>query len=181
MMRFLILLASFLCSSAYAAPGCYSWQSTNPAGTTKANPLAWPNCSVPVSQAYAQVGHLALLKGAKMSVTTDQLTQMFFFLMPALYQVTAVYVTNCTSTPAGSVGGIYTAPSKGGTAIVGASQTYTSLASNTSLESLTVASSANALVNSSTPSTVQFYFSLTTAASSGTPTCDIYVDGEGLQ
>jgi hypothetical protein len=100
---------------------------------------------------------------------------MLMWSMPAKYQITSIYVSNCSTTPAGAVGGIYTAASKGGTAIVAAGQTYAALTTTTAIEALTnnVATAAQ--------TSLQFYFSLTTAASSGTPTCDVFVDGIGMQ
>lgn len=171
-----LLIACFLLAplAASATPGPLSYD-TGPQGTSVGNPNVFPSPSIPYSMAFAAVAHLAVLDGAVMTSTADQPMIMLTTNMPPRYAVTSVYVDNCTSTPAGAVGGIYTAASKGGTAVVAASQTYAVLTTTTALQALT-----NNVATSSLTA-AQLYFSLTTAASSGTPVCDIYVDGIGLQ
>ena len=173
-MRGLFVLGGFLAllGSAEAAPGTLSYSSIPP-GTVLSNPSPWADNPIPHSQSYANVGHIALLKAAAMTSASDQLMTMLS--PPAKYAITSIYATNCSATPAGAVGGIYTAASKGGTAVVASGQTYTSLASSTAIEALTDNVTTTALT------AAQLYFSLTTGASSGTPTCDVYVDGIGLQ
>lgn len=170
-MRKLLLAALLLAPClALAAPGPQSY-TTVPPGTVWSNPNMWADNPLPHSQAYANVGHLALIKGASMTVTTDQ--AMTMLTLPPKYQVTSIYATNCTASPSGDVGGIYTAASKGGTAIVSAGQTYAALASATAIQALTNNATTSSLA------VAQFYFSLTTATTGGP--CDVYVDGIGLQ
>ena len=168
----LTAIALLLPIAASAAPGPQSY-TTVPPGTIWGNPNPWADNPVPHSQAQVNAGYIAILKSAAMSVTTDQAMSML--VLPSKYQVTGINVTNCSTTPAGAVGGIYTATSKGGTAIVAGSQTYTALTSPTMIQALTDA------VITTSQTAPQLYFSLTSAAASGTPTCDIYVTGVGLQ
>ena len=167
---YLFALWLLLAAPALAGPGLQSY-TTVPPGTVVGNPNQWADNPVPHSQAYANIGHLAMLKSASMQVTTDQ--AMVMLTLPAKYQVTSIYATNCTVSPSGDAGGIYTATSKGGIAIVAAGQTYTGLDSVTTLQALT----NNVTTTSLTAA--WFYFSLTTATTGGP--CDIYVDGIGLQ
>lgn len=174
MQKLVLLLGLLVAASAWAAPGPQSYTSYPP-GTLDGNPAMTADAAVPHSQAYANIGHLATLKAASLTVTTDQPLVMFTWAMPAIYQITSVYMTNCTTTPAGATGGIYTASSKGGAQIVAATQTYTALTTTTAIQALTnnVATTAQ--------SATQLYFALTAGASAGTPNCDVYVDGIGMQ
>ena len=174
--KLIFLAACLYAMPAFAAPASGSKQdwSSYPPGTSAGNPLAWAGPIVPYSDAYAATAHLAVLKSANMNITTDQPMVMFVYNMPTYYAVTSIYATNCSATPAGAVGGLYTAASKGGTAIVAATQTYTALTSAAAIQQLTNA------VSTSRQSATQLYFSLTTASGT-TETCDIYLDGIGLQ
>jgi hypothetical protein len=158
-----------LAAPAFAATGPQSY-TTVPPGTVMGNPQPWADNPIPHAQSFATVGHIAILKGALMQVTTDQ--PMSMLSPPAKYQVTAIYATNCTVSPSGDLGGIYTAASKGGTAVVAASQAYTALASVTAIQELTIN------ITASLPAS-QLYFSLSTGTTGGP--CDLYVDGIGLQ
>jgi hypothetical protein len=176
MKRFLAALLCLGCLSlaASAAPGPQSY-TTSPIGTILGNPdLYQPGGAVPHALAYGNIGHIAILKAADMTKTTDQPLIMLDYNMPSNYLITSIYAT-CPTDPTGAVGGIYTGVNKSGTQIVAAAQTYTTAAITPALESLT----NNVAV--SIQSSSQLYLSLTTAAASGTPTCDIYVDGIGLE
>jgi hypothetical protein len=169
MRRTLLAIAAILLGA--AAPN--SWTSIPP-GTAWENTNPWADDPAPRALAYANVGHLAYIKAAAMTSTSDQSMIMAVWGMPR-WLVTSVYATNCSTTPAGAAGGIYTAATKGGTQIVAAAQTYTALTTTTAVQALT-----NNVATASQNAT-QLYLSLTTGASAGTPTCDIYVDGIGLQ
>lgn len=143
-----------------------------PVGTVLANPgNAASAPPAPYSHAFSQVGHIAKLLGANMQVATDQAMTMYVYGLTR-YQVTSVYIDNCTVSPSGDAGGIYTAASKGGTAIVAAAQTYTALTTAAAVQALTINSTA-------AQTATQLYFSLTTGTTGGP--CDIFVDGIGLQ
>ena len=87
------------------------------------------------------------------------------------YTIRDVEVTNCSASMGGAVGGLYTAPNQGGTAIVAATQGYGALFSGAQLLHLTLASGAN-----TTRWTVNtLYFNLSTAYNHNPATCDIYV------
>ena len=119
---------------------------------------------------------LGSLIGANFDVTTDQ--QIVIFANPAKYILRRIVVTNASVSLSTAAGGIYTAVSKGGTAVVAASQTYSALTGSTLFLDLTLntSGSANITVKSSVPN---LYFSLTTAQ--GSPaTGDIYVFGDIL-
>lgn len=119
---------------------------------------------------------LGSLIGANFDVTTDQ--QIVIFANPAKYILRRIVVTNASVSLSTAAGGIYTAVSKGGTAVVAASQAYSTLTGSTLFLDLTLSTSGNAniTVKSSVPN---LYFSLTTAQ--GSPaTGDIYVFGDIL-
>ena len=119
---------------------------------------------------------LGSLIGADFNVTTDQ--QIVIFDNPAKYILRRIVATNASVSLSTAAGGIYTAVSKGGTAVVAASQTYSALTGSTLFLDLTLntSGSANITVKSSVPN---LYLSLTTAQ--GSPaTGDIYVFGDIL-
>jgi membrane-bound inhibitor of C-type lysozyme len=114
---------------------------------------------------------LAWLKGANMNSTADQ--AMVMFVLPAQkYRVRRVTATNASGSLSTAAGGIYTALSKGGTAIVASTQTYSALTSSLLAEDLTVA-----VPNNVQPAGTPLYLSLTTPQGS-TYTADIYVYGD---
>lgn len=119
---------------------------------------------------------LGSLIGANFNVTTDQ--QIVIFDNPSKYVLRRIVVTNASVSLSTAAGGIYTAVSKGGTAVVAATQTYSALTGSTLFLDLTLNTAGNAhiTVKSSVPN---LYFSLTTAQ--GSPaTGDIYVFGDIL-
>lgn len=161
MFRTFIIMGVLLSSLAHADPNEGSYI-TAPPGTIIGNPQAWPGNPVPHAQAFANVGHLASLNSASMTSTADQLMKMMVWGLTR-YRVTNAYAV-CGTAESGAIGGVYTAASKGGTAVVPATATW--LADNP--------------IATPTPQTAgQFYFSLSTAGTGGP--CDIYVDGIGLQ
>lgn len=111
---------------------------------------------------------LGKLIGANMNVTTDQAIPITR-IGSQKYIITKIVVTNASTSLTAADGGIYTAASKGGTAIVAAAQVYTALTSATVALDLTLA------VNN-TYTLDNLYFSLT-GTQGGAATADIYVFG----
>ena len=103
------------------------------------------------------------LLGANMNITTDQVITVH----SGNYLITGIVATNASTSLTLAAGGIYTATSKGGTAIVAAAQLYSALTANTIQLTLTPASTAR---RTETP----LYLSLT-VAQGGAATADIYV------
>ncbi len=120
---------------------------------------------------------LGKLIAANMNVTTDQ--QITMFSNPSKFVLRRIVVTNASTSLSTAAGGIYTAVSKGGTAVVAASQAYSTLTTSALFLDLTLntASSANITVKSSVPN---LYLSLTTAQG-GAATADVYVYGDILE
>lgn len=114
---------------------------------------------------------LAWIKGANMNSVNDQAFNMFV-LSSQKYRVRRITATNASVSLTTAQGGIYTGASKSGSAIVAASQTYSSLTTSLLAEDLTAAL-PNAVQAAGTP----LYLSLTTAQG-GTATADLYVYGD---
>ena len=126
---------------------------------------------------------IAKLLGANMNVTTDQALALQISNADNLVTTYAgnfildkIVVTNASISLTTAVGGVYTAASKGGTAVVAAGQVYTALTASTKFVALTLANSA--LTNVLNLSNL--YFSLTTAQGAAA-TADIYVYGRLFQ
>lgn len=111
---------------------------------------------------------LGSLIGANMNVTTDQTITIF----SANYIISAIIATNASLSLTLAAGGVYTATSKGGTAVVAAGQVYSALTTATKQLALTLADTDRRTV---TP----LYLSLT-VAQGGAATADIYVYGRPL-
>lgn len=115
---------------------------------------------------------LGALKGADFNAAgTDQQIGM----RPGKYIIRRIVVTNASATILLAAGGIYTAASKGGTAVVGALQVYSTLLSSTVSLDLTLASGA---INSALTAGI-LNLNLTTANGSAV-TADVYVFGDWL-
>ena len=119
---------------------------------------------------------LGSLIAANFNSTADQIITIFD--NPAKYIVRRIIVTNASTSLTTAAGGVYTAVSKGGTAIVAAAQAYTSLTASTLFLDLTLSATGNAstTVKSSIPN---LYLSLTTAQGAAA-TADVYVYGDIL-
>lgn len=117
---------------------------------------------------------LGSLIAANFNSTADQ--QITIFSNPSKYIIRRIVVTNASASLTTAAGGIYTAVSKGGTAVVASSQVYTTLTGSTLFLDLTlsVSGSANITVKSSIPN---LYLSLTTAQGTAA-TADVYVYGD---
>jgi len=119
---------------------------------------------------------LGSLIGANFNVTTDQ--QITIFDAPAKFILRRIVVTNASTSLTTAAGGVYTAVSKGGTAVVAAGQAYSTLTSSGLFLDLTLntSGSANITVKSNI---YNLYLSLTTAQG-GAATADVYVFGDIL-
>ncbi|MBV9858745.1 MAG: hypothetical protein JO038_01365 [Alphaproteobacteria bacterium] len=113
------------------------------------------------------------LVGANMNTTADQAIPLFL-PQTAPFRVSKITARNASISLTAAVGGIYTAASKGGTALVAATQAYSSL---------TTAASALDLTLAATPSNTVFapgtalYLSLSTAQGTAA-TADVFLFGD---
>ena len=94
---------------------------------------------------------LGKLIGANMNSTADQ--QITMFSNPSKFILRRIVVTNASVSLTTAAGGVYTAASKGGTAVVAAAQAYSSLTASTLFLDLTLSTTSNAstTVKSSIP------------------------------
>lgn len=123
---------------------------------------------------YRLVGKLI---GANMNVTTDN--TIFISPQAGLFKLVAIRVTNPSISLTTAVGGVYTAVTKGGTALVANSQVYSALTAAAKFVDLTLANSA--LTDLIDPATqTHLYLNLTTAQGAAA-TADVYVYGVTLQ
>jgi hypothetical protein len=116
---------------------------------------------------------LCSIRAANMNSTADQTCTI-----PAAitaWTPLSILATNCTGTLTLAVGGFYPASSKGGTALVAATQAYSSLSSS----SVTLIATLAATIANTRYTINSTFFSLTTAAG-GAATCDIYLIGTDL-
>jgi hypothetical protein len=111
---------------------------------------------------------LGQLIGANMNVLTDQAIPITR-IGTKRYQITRITVTNASTSLTAADGGIYTATSKGGTAVVAATQLYTALTSSTVALDLTLAVNNTYNVNN-------LYLSLT-GTQGAAATADVRVYG----
>ena len=120
---------------------------------------------------------LGKLIGANMDSTDDQ--RIVMFSNPSKFILRRIVVTNASISLTTAAGGVYTAVSKGGTAVVASSQAYSSLSASTLFLDLTLntSGSASTTVKSSIPN---LYLSLTTAQGAAA-TADVYVYGDILE
>lgn len=85
------------------------------------------------------------------------------------YVVKRIIVANINGTVTGAQGGFYTAPNKGGTALVAAGQVYTSVIPNRTAD-LTLTANTNVTIR-----TEGFLYMSLTVASSTPATADVFV------
>jgi hypothetical protein len=114
---------------------------------------------------------LGCLKSANFNVTIDQ----SIAISAARYIVRDIVVTNSSVSLTTAAGGIYTAASKGGTAIVAAIQTYAALTAAAKFLSLTLA----AVLGTDVRTEATLYLSLTTGQGAAA-TADVYLLGDVL-
>jgi len=110
------------------------------------------------------------LIGANMNVTTDQAFVPYLWTPGASFLIERIRVVNASVSLSTAAGGIYTAASKGGNAIVASGQAYSTLTGATIGLDLTVAAVGNGL-QTATP-----ILSLTTGQGAAA-TADFYVYG----
>lgn len=115
---------------------------------------------------FAVVG---LIKGANMNTTADQMIEMSC----SRYIIRRIMAVNPSTSLTLAVGGIYTATSKGGSAVVANTQVYTVLTGATKYLDITLAS----VVGTDIRTEAALYLSLTTGQG-GAATCDIYIMGD---
>lgn len=131
--------------------------------------------SVPAEQAALSLGSLVFrLSGANFNSTADQAIPITLPTGYTRYRIQAILFSNPSISLTTAVGGVYTSPSKGGIALVAASQAYSALTTNTagangSLLNVAVTNFASAFYNSAT-----MYLSLTTPQGSAA-TADVTV------
>lgn len=112
---------------------------------------------------------IGVLKSANMNSTADQAIPIATGNASQTYIVDRVLVVNASASLTLAAGGVYTAASKGGTAIVAATQIYTGLTSATKTMYMTMAVSDKRTED-------PLYLSLTVVQGSAA-TADIYVLG----
>lgn len=129
---------------------------------------------------YRVVGKLI---GANFNVTTDQAIPIqisdsddVVLTDEGSFIIKEIVVRNASISLTTAAGGIYTAASKGGSAVVAAAQVYSALTAASKFKSLTLAGTAlTDVINQA-----NLYFSLTTPQGAAA-TADIYVYGQLFQ
>jgi len=116
---------------------------------------------------------LGTLRTANFNITTDQAIP----ISALVYNISAIWITNCTISMTTAAGGFYPTTAKGGTALVANTQVYSALTAATVLLAATLNAGANLPTTRSTTSPL--YLSLTTAQGSAS-TCDVYILGQDL-
>jgi hypothetical protein len=120
---------------------------------------------------------LGSLTGADMNVTTDQAIPIAAAIGGGTrkYVIRRVLVVNASTSLTTAVGGVYTATSKGGSAVIGAGQVYTALTGASKFVDLTIA----AIGLSDVRTEANLYLSLT-VAQGGAATADVFVFGDDI-
>ncbi len=118
---------------------------------------------------------LGKLASANMNTTADQAITIALPTGTTKYVVKDVIVANASTSLTLAVGGIYTAASKGGNALVANTQVYSGVTGSTKLVSATLAAVAGTDIVTATT----LYLSLTTGQG-GAATADVYIFGELL-
>lgn len=115
---------------------------------------------------------LGKLVGANMNVTTDNTIPI---VGSAKYAITSIILSDASVSLTTAVGGIYTAASKGGTAVVAATQAYSAASAATKVVTLTLAAAGTADYFTG----ANLFLSLTTAQGAAA-TANIWVFGHSL-
>ena len=115
------------------------------------------------------------LIGANFNSTADQ-AMTAVGTLPSKWRAANVIVTNASINLTTAAGGVYSAASKAGTAVVAAAQTYTACTTSTKFTSASINGSLADIFNGST----QLYLSLTTGQGA-TATADVYVIAQVLE
>ncbi len=129
----------------------------------------------PATPAYNPISTMAVgrLLTANMNSTADQAIPINLPTGTTTYNIRQIIVTNASTSLTLAAGGVYTATSKGGTAVVAAAQLYSALTSSTKSLALT-------LGNTDARTETTLYLSLTTAQGSAA-TADVYVIADVLK
>jgi hypothetical protein len=132
--------------------------------------------AVPPQGGIVEIGQIV---GANMNVTTDQAIALTLPPGFTRWRLEAIYVNNASISLTTAAGGIYTAAAKAGTAVVAATQVYTTLTApgdNAAGSALALTLYANAATTefNATQTSAGLFFSLTTAQGAAA-TADIYV------
>lgn len=99
----------------------------------------------------------------------NQAAQVTIDVGSSTYVIKRVVVANVTGTITSAVGGLYTAPNKGGTIIVAATQSYNALPSTKTADLTITAAATNLVLNGG-------FLYLTLSTGSSTPSrADIYI------
>lgn len=117
---------------------------------------------------------LGTLIGANFNVTTDQVIPLPNLPAGVAWAPRRISVRNASTSLTTAAGGIYTAASKGGTAIVAAAQAYSALTTAALYLDLTIAAAGKTSLAATQTS---LYLSLTTGQGAAA-TADVYVWGE---
>jgi len=115
---------------------------------------------------------IARLIGANMNTTGDQAFTMSQFSQLNPWRTVKLTATNVSVSLTTAVGGVYPAASKGGTALVAATQVYSALSASTIALDLTLAVGTTVYAKGA-----QIYLSLTTAQGAAA-TADLYCFGD---
>ncbi len=118
---------------------------------------------------------LGRLLGANMNVTTDQAIPMFNGSQS--YRVTSVVCKNASTSLTTAAGGIYTAISKGGSAITAAAQTYAAITAVGTGAASALTLAVVIAITFEAASTQGLWLSLTTAQGAAA-TADFFLYGE---
>lgn len=115
---------------------------------------------------------LGRIIGANMNVSTDQPFVLTNWAALNSFRITKITAKNASTSLTTAAGGVYTAASKGGTAIVAAGQVYTSLSAATIALDLTLAAGTTVYAKGGAP-----ILSLTTPQGAAV-TADLYLFGD---
>lgn len=118
---------------------------------------------------------LGTMRGANFAITTDQ--PIIIPQIVLAYVITAIIITNAPTSLSGAIGGFYTAAGKGGTAVVAASQTYSSLTGPTLLLYATL---NTGIANTRFAGANTLYLSLSNTAVITPAFGDVYIIGTDL-
>jgi hypothetical protein len=167
----------FLADAASAVGAQTAWSVGDVIGADSASQPLTVGAPLLISDGVMTVGFPVGVIGHLISANANSTSDQQFVMSPLVggnFIVTKIIATNASISLTTAVGGVYPAASKGGTALVAASQAYTTLTSSAPYESLTLASATNTTVYSSAP-----FLSLTTAQGAAA-TVDLYLVGTGV-
>jgi len=113
-----------------------------------------------------------VMLGKKLSVNMNSTADQAIIINSSNYVIRRILVTNASASLTLGAGGIYTAASKGGVAVVAAGQVYSALTGAAKILDLTLAVTDRRTENT-------LYLSLTTGLGSAA-TADVYIFGDRL-